>query len=483
MLESAAVRSRDGRSRRVRVGLISLGCAKNLVDAEVMLGHLVERGAEITASLDEAEVVVVNTCGFIEDAQRESVEAILEVASRKGKGGLQRLVVAGCMAQGYARELAAEVPEIDCFIGLDELERVPEAVLGRLGRSHFPDQHGAIRLYDHREPRLLTGGTVFAYLKVAEGCDNPCTFCQIPRMRGGFRSRDLASLVEEAVRIEAAGVTELVLVAQDTTRYGEDLGLGRTGLQRLLEALLAATKFPWIRFLYAYPATLDHGLFTLMGAEPRLAPYLDLPLQHVSRRVLKAMKRGGSVREYRDLIAKARSAVPDLAVRSAFIVGFPGEEDEDVDELARFLEEVKLDHVGVFTYSFQAANPGALLGDPIPRRVKESRRRRLMRLQQGISRERYRTLRGSERVALVTGASPESEFLLEGRLPQQAPEVDGRVLFTAGTARPGDLVRVRIHKTYAFEVLAEIVDVIHRAPVAPPRLLPSLPLGRRAALG
>ncbi|MEW6336447.1 MAG: 30S ribosomal protein S12 methylthiotransferase RimO [Acidobacteriota bacterium] len=459
----------------LRVGMISLGCAKNLVDAEVMLGHLVEHGATVVRDIDEADVVVVNTCGFVGDAKRESVETILEVARRKGDAGLKRLVVAGCMSQRYAGELAAEIPEIDAFIGLDELERAPEAVLGEVGREHLPDQRGALRLYDHTAPRLLATGGVYAYLKVAEGCDNPCSFCHIPRMRGSFRSRSVDSLVEEARRLEASGVRELVLVAQDTTRFGEDLGLGREGLRRLLEALLRGTSVPWIRFLYAYPATLDEGIFGLMAREPRLTPYLDIPLQHASRKVLKAMARGGDARSYRRTIEKARAAVPGLGVRTTFIVGFPGEGEAEFEELERFVEELRFDHVGVFAYSWQEENPGAALGDPVPERTKQARRRRLMKLQERISRSNHARLVGEEVEAIVEGPSEESELLRQGRLAQQAPEVDGRVLFTDGEGRAGDLVRVRIGKAYAFDLAGPIVAVTSRAAARRSLSLPSLP--------
>lgn len=455
--------------------MISLGCAKNLVDAEVMLGHLVERGCTLVTDLERADVVIVNTCGFVEDAKRESIGAILEVAQRRREGSLARLVVAGCMAQRYAVELAFEIPEIDAFIGLDELEHAPQRVLGELAERPLPDQRGALRLYDESHPRLLATGGVYAYLKVAEGCNNPCAFCHIPRMRGAFRSRSVASLVAEAQRLEAVGVRELVLVAQDTTRYGEDLGLGRHGLRVLCEALLAGTSIPWLRFLYAYPATLEESLFTLMRQEKRLVPYLDIPLQHASRRVLKAMRRGGDARSYRRLIARARETVPGLAVRSTFIVGFPGEEEEDVAVLEAFLREVRFNHVGVFTYSWQEENPGAALGDPVPGREKERRRRRLMKLQEKISRQLYGALRGQLVTVLVSGAAGESRLLLEGRLPHQAPEVDGRVVLVNGTARPGDLVRARVTRTSVHDVVAEIVEVVDAAPACRQQLLPSLP--------
>ncbi len=443
--------------------MISLGCAKNLVDAEVMLGHLRRSGLEITADGADADVVVVNTCGFIEDAKRESIQTILELVAVKGRGHLSRLVVAGCMAQRFATELRAEIPEIDAFLGLDELERVVEAVRGQLGEDRLPEQGAAHRLYDHSEPRIVSTGGVFAYLKVAEGCDNPCRFCTIPQMRGAFRSRESGSLLTEARRLEAQGVRELVLVAQDTTRYGKDLGMGSSGLRRLLEGLLEGTSFPWIRFMYAYPATLDRSIFTLMAREPRLVPYLDIPFQHASRKVLRAMGRGGDGARFAELVARARDAVPEIAVRTTFIVGFPGEGEAELEELERFIEDVRFDHVGVFAYSFQEENPCAGLGDPVPARIKERRRRALMRLQEGISRDKHRPLRRRRVTAIVDGASPESELLLQGRLKSQAPEVDGRVLFSAGTARAGDVVEVRVTKTYAFDVVGEIERVMEPA--------------------
>lgn len=444
--------------------MISLGCAKNLVDGEVMLGHLVEHGAEITSDLDAAEVVVVNTCGFVEDAKRESIEAILDVAARKGEGKLRRLVVAGCMAQRFAAELQAEIPEVDAFLGLDELQRAPAAVFGTVDATRLPEQRGAASLYDHTSPRLLATGGVFAYLKVAEGCSNPCSFCSIPRMRGEFRSRPLASLVAEAQRLEAAGVREIVLIAQDTTRYGEDLGMGRSGLVRLLEALLAATSVPWLRVMYAYPSTLQDAVFRLMAREPRLVPYLDLPFQHAAGRVLRAMRRAGSRKQYADQIARGRDMVPELAVRSTFIVGFPGEGEAEFAELQRFVDEVRFDALGVFAYSWQEENPGAGLGDPVPRRVKMARLRVLMRQQERITREIHRSLRGRELVALVEGTAPESELLRQGRLARQAPEVDARVVFTSGEANPGDLVRVRVRRTSAHDLAADILEVLQPAP-------------------
>jgi ribosomal protein S12 methylthiotransferase len=437
-----------------RVGMIGLGCAKNLVDGEVMLGHLVAAGATVTADPTAADVVVVNTCGFIVDAKRESIEAILEVAEAKRAGRVRRLVVSGCMAQAYAEELQREVPEIDAFVGLDELEKVVDAVRGELDR-HLPDQRGALRIYDHSSPRLVsTHG--YAFLKVAEGCNNPCTFCHIPRMRGRFRSRRVADLVSEGRALVGQGVQELVLIAQDTTRYGEDLGFEH-GLRVLLEALVAETDAPWIRFLYAYPATLDQGLFELMAAQPRIVPYLDIPLQHASRSVLKAMHRGGDARTYRAMIERAREIVPDLAVRSTFIVGFPGEGEREFDDLLDFVMATELDHVGVFTYSWQEENPGAALGDPIPATVKEERRTRLMEAQQLISQRRNQALVGRRLPALVEGVLEEMELLTAARLARHAPQIDGRLLINDGTAKAGAMVEVEVTQAHPYDLVGRVV--------------------------
>ena len=451
----------------VRVGMISLGCAKNLVDGEVMLGHLAREGIELTADPEAADVVVVNTCGFITDAKRESIESILEVAEAKRSGRVRRLVVSGCMAQAYAEDLQREIPEIDVFVGLDQLEDIAAAVRGQRDGSR-PDQRGALRIYDHHHPRRVSTGA-YAYLKVAEGCNNPCTFCHIPAMRGTFRSRRVADLVSEARTLEEQGIRELVLIAQDTTRYGEDLGLDH-GLRILIEALVEATEIPWIRFLYAYPATLDEGLFELMARQSRLIPYLDIPLQHASRPVLKAMKRGGDARSYRATIERARSIVPDLAVRTTFIVGFPAEGDAEFEELLDFMGEVRFDHVGGFSYSWQPENPGAELGDPVPEEVKEDRRRVLMEVQQEIALDRNRELVGRRLPALVAGPLEEMDLLLEGRLQRQAPEIDGRLLINNGTAPAGSLVEVEITEAHPYDLVGSIVSIRRPGTGSPVRL-------------
>jgi len=442
------------------VGIVSLGCPKNLVDTEVMLGHLQREGLTLTDP-ERSRVVIVNTCGFIDSAKEESVSAILREVARKEAGEIDRVIVAGCMVQKYGRELAAEIPEVDHFIGLDELEKAPAAALGLPSLPRFSDKPLATRLYDDLAPRVLTHRKGYAYLKVAEGCNNPCTFCTIPQMRGLMRSRTIASLVKEAQSLEERGVKELVLISQDTTRYGEDLGLGRTGLTALVTALLAETSFPWVRFLYAYPKTLHASVFELMSKSPRFVPYVDMPLQHVSKKILTAMKRGGDPASYLKQFARIREVVPDIALRSTFIVGFPGEKDEDFLEVKEFLEAVRFDNAGVFTYSPEPGSGAEPLGDPVPFEEKSSRRAALMELQQKISLSKNRAKRGKSFDALLEGPCEETEMLLEARLGSQAPEIDGRVLINevpeGWTPRVGEIVRVKITEAHAYDLVGKIV--------------------------
>ncbi|HVF59827.1 MAG TPA: 30S ribosomal protein S12 methylthiotransferase RimO [Thermoanaerobaculia bacterium] len=438
---------------RPRVGMISLGCPKNLVDGEVMLGELARRGWEVVGDLDRAETVIVNTCGFIEEAQQESIDAILEVAGRKGEDGVKRLLVAGCMVNRFGPELAREVPEIDGFVGLDQLREVAELV--QLGGGP-PLPAPAHLVFDHTAPRLLTTRG-YAYLKVAEGCDNPCTFCAIPLWRGRFRSRTVADLVAEAQALEAQEVRELCLIAQDTTRYGEDLGLGRHGLVRLVEAVLAATDIPWVRFLYAYPTTLDEDLLRLMGAEPRFLSYLDIPLQHASGEVLRAMRRGGDARRYLRLLERARALAPDVSLRTTFIVGFPVETEAHFQELLGFVREARFDHLGGFVYSPEEGTLGAALPGRVPRHVARRRHRQLLEAQRPIALASRRRLVGRRLEVLVEGVCEESEHLLQGRHAGQAPEIDGRVLIVDGTAPAGTLAEVEITEAHADDLVGRIV--------------------------
>ncbi len=446
------------------VGIVSLGCPKNLVDTEVMLGHLQREGLTLSDP-EKSRVVIVNTCGFIDSAKEESVGTILREVARKEAGEIDRVIVAGCMVQKYGRELAAEIPEVDHFIGLDELESAPAAALGLPSLPRFTDKPLATRLYDDLAPRVLTHRKGYAYLKVAEGCNNPCTFCTIPQMRGLMRSRTIASLVKEAQSLEAQGVQELVLISQDTTRYGEDLGLGRTGLATLVENLLRETSFPWVRFLYAYPKTLHPGVFELMAKNKRFLPYVDMPLQHVSRRILASMKRGGDAKSFLRQFEEIRKIVPEISLRSTFIVGFPGETNEDFLEVEEFLEAVRFDNAGVFTYSPEPGSGAEPLGDPVPQDVKEARRAALMELQQQMSLSKNRAKRGKSFDALLEGPCEETEMLLEARLAGQAPEIDGRVLINdvppGWTPRVGEIVRVKITEAHAYDLVGRVV-----APVA-----------------
>jgi ribosomal protein S12 methylthiotransferase len=441
------------------VGVVSLGCAKNLVDTEVMLGHLARAGHSIVPD-SEARVVLVNTCGFIDRAKEESVEAILEQVERKRRGEIDRVIVAGCMVQKYGRELAEEIPEIDQFVGLDELELAPEAAAGRTARPRFTEKPLATRLYDEAAPRILSRRRGYAYLKVGEGCDNPCTFCTIPQMRGFQRSRTVESLIAEARSLEAQGVSELVLISQDTTRYGEDLGMKRGGLARLVEGLLAQTGFPWIRFLYAYPKTLDASVLALMAREPRFVSYVDIPLQHVSRSVLAGMRRGGDPRSYLAMIERMRDTVSDIAIRTTFILGFPGEGDAEFAELCEFVRRAEFDNLGAFTYSPEPGSRSEPLGDPVPAEEKERRRDFLLSLQRPIARRKGRALRGRMVEAIVEGACEETDDLLEGRVRSQAPEIDGRLLIndTGGRLlKPGAIVSVRISQAHDYDLVGAVI--------------------------
>ncbi len=442
-------------SSRPRVGMISLGCPKNLVDSEIMLGELARRGYDVVNDLDTADTVVVNTCAFIEEAQQESIDTILEVVGRKGRegSGVQKVLVAGCMVNRFGDQLAKEIPEIDGFVGLDQLRDIGSVV--QLGGGP-PLPAPSHMVFDHTAPRLLTTQG-HAYLKVAEGCNNPCTFCAIPIWRGQFRSRTIESLVDEAKQLEAAGITELNLIAQDTTRYGEDLGMRRHGLVRLVEALLAGTSIPWIRFLYAYPTTLDEDLLRLMGTEERFCSYLDMPLQHSHGDVLTAMRRGGDAGRYLRLLDRARELAPDVFLRSTFIVGFPGETEEHFQDLMAFIRQARFDHLGAFAYSPEDGTPGAELKNRVPRNTQRRRLRQLLEAQKPIALAQRQRLVGTTLTVLVEGACEESEHLLQGRHHGMAPQIDGRVLLNDGSAPAGTLVRVKITEAYADDIVGHIV--------------------------
>lgn len=444
-----------------KVGMISLGCPKNLVDAEIMLGQLQADAGHvvITNDLEEADVVIVNTCGFIDAAKQESIDTILEIAEKKGRG-VERLIVTGCMVQKYRTDLQESIPEIDAFVGLDHLEKITEAVTGIANEDLAPARRKmSLRLYEDL-PRVLTQGTAHAYLKVSEGCSNPCTFCAIPQMRGKFRSRGIAGLVREAQALQQQGVLELNLVAQDTTRYGEDIGL-QHGLTDLVKTLLAETDFRWIRFLYAYPGSLDWSLFELMGRESRFVSYCDIPLQHVSANVLGRMRRPGSPKEYREMVTRMRELAPDITLRTTFITGHPGETPKDFGELYDFVEWAQFDNMGAFTYSAQDSTLSARMTDAPTPKTAERRRAKLMELQQKIALSRNEVKVGQTFDALITGVCAETEHLLEGRLLGQAPEIDGRLLVNDGIdLLPQQLpafARVEITDAHPYDLVGTII--------------------------
>lgn len=441
-----------------KVGFVSLGCPKNLVDTEVMLGRLAGGGYEITPRPEEAEVLVVNTCGFIDKAKQESIDTILEMARYKEQGSCRRLVVAGCLAQRYAADIAREIPEVDVVMGLDQVESIVDLCEGEDRRLEPLRADGSVAyLYDHLAPRVRTTAPFTSYVKISEGCDYPCTFCIIPKIRGHYRSRTPDSILAEAEGLAGDGVKELVLIAQDTTRYGADLGMG-DGLSRLLRELAQIEGIGWVRFLYAYPTTLTDAVLEAMADEPRLCRYLDMPLQHASNRLLKAMKRPGTGESNRKLLERVRAAVPGVTLRSSFIVGFPGETDADFHTLLDFCREVELDHLGVFTYSNEEDTEAYVSRETLSAREKTKRQRALLRQQSSISLAKNRGRVGQKLSVLLEGPSPETEHLLAGRTEGQAPEIDGSVLINEGVAAPGSFVIVEVTEAHPYDLVGRIVS-------------------------
>jgi ribosomal protein S12 methylthiotransferase len=441
--------------RPVSVGMVSLGCPKNLVDGEVMLGRLREAGYDLVADPTAAEVLVVNTCAFIDRAKQESVDAILEMAREKESGRARRLVVTGCLTQRYDEDLRREIPEIDATLGTGQVEQIVRAVGGEgttLGEEASPPTW----VYDHASPRVLSTPPWLAYVKISEGCDYTCSFCIIPALRGRHRSRNVEDVVSEARSLAARGVREIVLVAQDSTRYGLDHGI-RDGLAYLLRRLARVDGVEWIRVMYAYPATLSDRILDVMGEEDKVVKYVDLPLQHASEPVLRRMKRPTGRGNTLGMIERIRARVPGVALRTSFIVGFPGETAGDFEQLLEFVEAVEFDHVGVFTYSDEEGTTS--FGHPgrVPARTREARKRRLMSLQKRISRRRNRRRVGERHRVLVEGTHPDSDLLLRGRLATQAPDIDGQVILNDGTAAPGSFVTAEITEAHPYDLVARIV--------------------------
>jgi ribosomal protein S12 methylthiotransferase len=447
-----------------KVGFVSLGCPKNLVDSEVMMGILAREGYELTPRADDAEILVVNTCSFIEPAQKESVDAILEMAEHKKFGSAKKLIVAGCLVERYRDQILEQIPEVDAVVGTGEVERIIEAVEGDL--KVLPAQPPAF-LYHDLTPRIVTTPKHQAYIKIAEGCDHPCTFCIIPQLRGKFRSRRFESVVREAENLAASGAREVTLIGQDTTSYGEDLGL-RDGLAQLLERLAQVEDLLWVRFLYAYPNRVTQKMLETLAAHERLAKYIDMPLQHASRNVLARMKRGSHGDAFLKLLERMRATIPGVVLRTSFIVGFPGETDADFQELYDFVAAAKLDWMGVFEYS-DVDNAGSfpLDGKVDPETIND-RRNRLMALQKKISRENLRKLKGRTETALVEGPSKDNPLVWEARLESMAPDIDGKLYLTdielpsGEVAESGDTVKVQITKTDAYDLIGRVVEIQQR---------------------
>ena len=438
----------------MKIGVVSLGCAKNLVDTEIVLGFLSDAEHEIVSDPGQAEIIIVNTCGFIEEAKEESINAILEMAGYKEKGSCKALVVMGCLSQRYTQELWDEIPEIDAMVGTNELDLVPDIIKRAAAGERVLTQRDGFFNYDQAYRRVSTTGSHFAYLKIAEGCNHRCAFCVTPAIRGRRRSRSLDSILAEAKVLKEQGVQEVAVIAQDTTAYGGDIG---TSIVHLLREL-AALDFPWIRLLYTYPSSITDELLELINTTPNIVKYVDLPLQHVSGQVLKRMKRPGDFQSTRELIQRIRAKIPGVTIRSSFIVGFPGETEEDFQELLTFLEAERLNHVGIFKYSREENSAAHDYPDQIEEGVKEARYRQAMALQQRISRELNQELVGRKLQVLVEFASAESDLVLIGRHQGQSPDVDGVVYLGRGTLQPGKLVPVMITEAHDYDLVGEEVD-------------------------
>jgi ribosomal protein S12 methylthiotransferase len=446
-----------------KVGFISLGCPKNLVDSEVMMGQLKQSGYQITADAADAETVVVNTCGFIDSAKKESIDTILEAAQLKINGQAKRLIVAGCLVERYRDELKAAIPEVDAFIGTSQINDILAVCDPKTNTRSLPvvplGNQSATYLYDDSTPRVLATPSHYAFVKIAEGCDRPCAFCFIPQMRGHFRSRRFGSIVAEAHQLAEEGVKEIILVAQDSSRYGEDLGK-QDALARLLRELAHVDGIEWVRVMYTYPTHISDAFLDVLAEEPKAVKYLDMPLQHASQNVLKLMKRGGNRKSLERLIERVRKRVPGIGVRTTFISGFPGETEADFEELLGFIKQVEFDRVGVFTYSDEEGTPAFDLPDKVPHRTAARRRTSLMKEQARISRRKNRSRVGEVVPVLFEGESKESELLWQGRMETQAPDIDGCVLINdvpdGIVPAAGDLVNVEITEAHEYDLIGRI---------------------------
>lgn len=447
-----------------KVGFVSLGCPKNLVDSEVMMGQLKEAGYEITNNAEEAETIVVNTCGFIESAKKESIDAILEATQLKHEGGARRVIVAGCLVERYRDDLMSELPEVDAFIGTNEIGRILEAADEKTNFRELPllpiGNKTATYLYDFDTPRFRATDSYTAFIKIAEGCDRPCAFCSIPSMRGSFRSRRFGSILKEAEDLAKQGVKEIVLIAQDSSRFGEDLG-ETDALAKLIRALGEIEDLEWIRVMYAYPTHISDEFLRAIAETPKAVKYLDMPLQHASRNVLKLMRRGGTRQSLEKLIGRVREKVSGITIRTTFITGFPGETEEDFEELMAFVRSCEFDNVGVFTYSDEEGTHAFDLPGKVDAKTAKQRRARLMKEQAKISKRKNKARIGKTYKVIFEGLSQESDLLFQGRLEGQAQEIDGYILINDMPEdlepKIGEFYNVKINEAHDYDLIGEIV--------------------------
>lgn len=439
----------------MNICLVSLGCPKNLVDSEIMLGLLKENGYHLTANEDEADVLIVNTCGFIGDAKEESINEILRLAEYKKNGKCKLLIVAGCLAQRYKDKLAKELPEADYFIGTGEYHKIVDVIKNMPAKRVMVDKPAYI--HDYNTPRILATPRYSAYIKVAEGCSNNCSYCTIPLIRGEFRSRGIQSIVQEVEDLAGQGVKEINLIAQDTTSFGRDL-MGNNNLEALLKDLVKIDGIEWIRLLYLYPSRITEGLIRFIRDEEKVLKYFDIPIQHISSRILKAMNRTATKEGIKSLIEKIRKEIPDAVIRTALIAGFPGETEKEFNELLKFVKDIKFDRLGVFKYSREESTPAYKMKNQIPKIIKETRLRKIMAAQKRISLAKNKLLIDSVVKVLVEGVSDETNLLLKGRVVSQAPDIDGITYISGGIANAGDIVDIRITEVGEYDIVGEIVD-------------------------
>ena len=456
------------------IHFVSLGCPKNRVDSEVMLGVARGAGYAHVDDADLAEVIVINTCGFIGEAKKESIDAILEMADLKDKGRLQRLVVSGCLSQRHPEELAKEMPEVDHFLGSSDMMKLGKVLSGEADRMLVGNP--ADWVVGAGSPRVLSTPGGSAYVKIAEGCSRTCSFCVIPAMRGTQRSRPVNDVVEEVRRLVSEGVREVNLISQDTIAYGRDLPRGedKAALAELVAAVAEVPGLHWARVFYLYPEAMSEALLDLLANHPRVVPYVDMPLQHAADAMLRRMRRGHGGDRLRRVVGELRERVPGLTFRTAFIVGHPGETEEEFEELCAFVKWAEFDRVGVFRYSDEEECGSFALDGKVPARVAERRHRKLMSLQRGISHAKNQALVGKEMEVLVEGQSDEHEFVMMGRHAGQAPEIDGQVYLSGGEARPGEIRRVMITQASDYDLVGELCD-----PDATPSVTPSGPAPKR----